>query len=105
MPRLRLRRAAKLGQGWIPLGNPGGKTAAMLEALRGYLVEEGRDPATFGIEAWIRYGDGNPEGWRETADKWLELGATHLTFYTSGQGVGALDKQIEAMDRFQQTVG
>ena len=54
---------------------------------------------------WIRFGDGNPEGWRETADKWLELGATHLTFYTSGQGVGALDKQIEAMERFQKTVG
>jgi probable F420-dependent oxidoreductase len=100
-----LRRAAKLGQGWIPLGNPGTKTAARLEALRGYLIEEGRDPATFGIEAWIRFGDGNPEGWRETADKWLELGATHLTFYTSGQGVGALDKQIEAMERFQKTVG
>jgi probable F420-dependent oxidoreductase len=100
-----LRRTAKLGQGWIPLGNPGTKTAARLEALRGYLIEEGRDPATFGIEAWIRFGDGNPEGWRETADKWLELGATHLTFYTSGQGVGALDKQIEAMERFQKTVG
>ena len=100
-----LRRAAKLGQGWIPLGNPGTKTAARLEALRGYLIEEGRDPATFGIEAWIRFGDGNPEGWRETADKWLELGATHLTFYTSGQVVGALDKQIEAMERFQKTVG
>jgi probable F420-dependent oxidoreductase len=100
-----LRRAAKLGQGWIPLGNPGSKTTAMLEALRGYLVDEGRDPATFGIEAWIRYGDGNPERWRETADKWLELGATHLTFYTSGQGVGALDKQIAAMEKFKQTIG
>lgn len=100
-----LRRAAKLGQGWIPLGNPGSKTKAMLDALRGYLAEEGRDPATFGIEAWIRYGDGNPDGWRETADKWLALGATHLTFYTSGQGAGPLDKQIEAMRAFKETVG
>jgi probable F420-dependent oxidoreductase len=100
-----LRRAAKLGQGWIPLGNPGSKTAAMLEALRGYLVDEGRDPATFGIEAWIRFGDGDPDGWRETADKWLELGATHLTFYTSGQGTDALDKQIEAMRAFKEVMG
>jgi probable F420-dependent oxidoreductase len=100
-----LRRAAKLGEGWIPLGNPGSKTAAMLEALRGYLVDEGRDPATFGIEAWIRFGDGDPDGWRETADKWLELGATHLTFYTSGQGTGGLDKQIEAMRAFKEVMG
>ncbi|MBL6599563.1 MAG: LLM class F420-dependent oxidoreductase [Alphaproteobacteria bacterium] len=100
-----LRRAAKLGQGWIPLGNPGSKTSAMLDALRGYLKEEGRDPATFGIEAWIRYGDGNPDDWRATADKWLALGATHLTFYTSGQGAGPLDKQIAAMRAFKETVG
>lgn len=100
-----LRRAAKLGQGWIPLGNPGSKTSAMLDALRGYLKEEGRDPATFGIEAWIRYGDGNPDDWRATADKWLALGATHLTFYTSGQGAGPLDKQIEAMRGFKETLG
>jgi len=99
-----LRRAAKLGQGWIPLGNPGSKTGAMLEALRGYLAEEGRDPAEFGIEAWIRYGDGDPDGWRATADKWLPLGATHLTFYTSGQGTGPLDKQIEAMRAFKDAV-
>jgi probable F420-dependent oxidoreductase len=99
-----LRRAAKLGQGWIPLGNPGSKTAAMLETLRGYLKDEGREPSSFGIEAWIRYGDGAPDGWRETADKWLELGATHLTFYTSGQGTGPLDKQIEALRIFKDTV-
>ena len=100
-----LRRAARLGQGWIPLGNPGSKTGAMLEALRGYLAEEGRDPADFGIEAWIRYGDGDPDGWRATADKWLSLGATHLTFYTSGQGTGPLDKQIAAMRAFKDAVG
>jgi probable F420-dependent oxidoreductase len=100
-----LRRAAKLGQGWIPLGNPGGKTEAMLKTLRGYLVEEERDPTDFGVEAWIRYADGNPDGWRATADKWLDLGATHLTFYTSGQGAGPLDKQIEAMHTFKEMIG
>jgi probable F420-dependent oxidoreductase len=100
-----LRRAAKLGQGWIPLGNPGSKTSAMLGALRGYLRDEGRDPASFGIEAWIRYGDGDPDGWRKTADTWLALGATHLTFYTSGQGTGPLDKQIAAMRAYKDAIG
>ena len=100
-----LRRAAKLGQGWIPLGNPGNKTEAMLEALRGYLRKEDRDPSTFGIEAWIRFADGDPDSWRRTSDKWCALGATHLTFYTSGQGAGTLDKQVEAMRVFKDVIG
>ncbi len=100
-----LRRAARLGQGWIPLGNPGSKMAATLAELRGHVAAEGRDPAAFGIEAWIRYGDGNPDGWAETAARWRELGATHLTLYTSGQGAGPLDRQIEAMRRFAEAAG
>ena len=99
-----LRRAAKLGQGWIPLGNPDAKTRAKLDALRGYLRAAGRDPQGFGIEAWIRSGKEGPEQWRAAAEAWAALGATHLTFYTSGQGVGGLDQQIEAMRRFAQAI-
>jgi len=97
-----LRRAARLGQGWIPLGNPNSHSTAQLETLRGYLRAAGRDPATFGIEAWIRSGDSTvkPETWRDGVDKWRALGATHATFYTSGQGIGGPDRQIEAMRRF-----
>ena len=95
-----LRRTAKYGQGWIPLGNPGSKTEAQLESLRGYVREQGRDPGNFGIEAWIRSGNAGPDEWHATAARWRDLGASHLTFYTSGQGVGPLDKQIAAMRRF-----
>lgn len=97
-----LRRAARLGQGWIPLGNPNSHSATQLEALRGHLRAAGRDPATFGIEAWIRSGDSTvkPEAWRDGVEKWRALGATHATFYTSGQGIGGPDKQIDAMRRF-----
>ena len=95
-----LRRAAKYGQGWIPLGNPGRTSMKMLETLRDYLAEEGRDPQTFGVEAWIRYNLGGPEDWRSAVDAWRNAGASHATFYTSGQDVGGLDAQIAAMQRF-----
>jgi alkanesulfonate monooxygenase SsuD/methylene tetrahydromethanopterin reductase-like flavin-dependent oxidoreductase (luciferase family) len=95
-----LKRAAKYGQGWIPLGNPSSNTKAQIARLHGFLAEEGRDPATFGLEAWIRSSLGEPEAWRASADAWRDLGATHTTFYTSGLGVGSVDKQIEAMRRF-----
>ena len=69
-----------------------------------YLAAVGRDPGAFGIEAWIRSSSGGPEQWREAAERWHALGATHVTFYTSGQGVGAVPQQIEAMQRFYDAV-
>ncbi len=95
-----LRRAAKYGQGWIPLGNPGRSSMAMLEKLKGYLADEGRDPASFGVEAWIRHNLGGPDDWRSAVDTWRDAGASHATFYTSGQGVGGVDGQIAEMGKF-----
>jgi alkanesulfonate monooxygenase SsuD/methylene tetrahydromethanopterin reductase-like flavin-dependent oxidoreductase (luciferase family) len=99
-----LRRAAHYGQGWIPLGQPDEHTAGQLERLHDYLRARGRDPQAFGIEAWVRSSIGNPEQWREAAERWQALGATHVTFYTSGQGVGAVPQQIEAMRQFHEAV-
>jgi len=95
-----LKRAAKHGAGWIPLGNPGRTAMGMLEKLRGYLADEGRDPARFGVEAWIRHSLGGPDDWRSAVDTWREAGASHATFYTSGQGVGGVDAQIAEMRKF-----
>jgi probable F420-dependent oxidoreductase len=99
-----LQRAAQYGQGWIPLGNPGERTESQLERLRGYLRAADRDPSTFGIEAWIRSSLGEPDTWRDAAERWQALGATHITFYTSGQGVGTVAQQIKAMQQFYDTV-
>jgi len=99
-----LRRAAKYGQGWIPLGRPDEQIEDQLARLRGYLEDEARDPGTFGIEAWVRSGIGGPDAWRTAAERWAALGATHVTFYTSGQGIGAVEQQIEAMKQFREAV-
>lgn len=99
-----LKRAAKHGDGWIPLGNPGRTSMQMLEKLKGYLAEEGRDPATFGVEAWIRHNLGGPDDWRKAVDTWRDAGASHATFYTSGQGVGGVPQQIEEMRRFMEAM-
>lgn len=98
--RATLKRAAKWGEGWIPLGAPDDKLSAQLETLHGDLRAEGRDPADFGIEAWLRSGIGGPDKWAAGAERWKALGITHLTFYTSGQGVGTVGEQIEAMREF-----
>ncbi len=99
-----LKRAAKYGQGWIPLGRPDEQIEGQLEQLRSYLRDEGRDPGEFGIEAWVRSGIGAPDKWQAATERWVALGATHVTFYTSGQGVGTVDQQIEAMRQFRDAV-
>lgn len=99
-----LRRAARYGQGWIPLGPPDARLEGQLARLHGYLRAEGRDPGAFGLEAWVRSSIGGPDQWREAAERWHALGATHVTFYTSGQGVGAVAQQIEALRQFRDVV-
>lgn len=100
-----LRRAAIYGQGWIPLGQPDEQVEARLERLHGYLRAAGRDPAAFGLEAWIRSSSGAPDTWRQASERWQALGATHITFYTSGQGVGTVTQQIEALRQFHNAIG
>ena len=99
-----LRRAATYGQGWMPLGQPDQQIEAQLERLHAYLRAAGRDPAAFGLEAWIRSSSGAPDTWRRASERWQALGATHITFYTSGQGVGTVAQQIEALRRFRDIV-
>jgi probable F420-dependent oxidoreductase len=101
-----LRRAAKYGQGWIPLQpqfRPD-KLEGPLERLHSYLQAEGREPSAFGLEGWVRSDIGGPDKWQTEAERWVTLGATHVTFYTSGQGIGAVEQQIEAMNQFYDAV-
>ena len=97
-----LKRAAKYGQGWIPLGQPDEQVEGRLERLRGYLRDEGRDPGAFGIEAWVRSGIGGPDKWRTAAARWETLGATHVTFLHLGTRRGhgrATNRGDEAIPR------
>ena len=44
-----LRRAARLGDGWIGMGHTLESAAVAIATLRGLLGEHGRDPSTFQI--------------------------------------------------------
>ena len=101
-----LRRAAKYGQGWIPLQpqfRPD-KLEGPLERLHSYLQAEGREPSTFGLDGWVISNIGGPDQWQTEAERWVSVGATHVTFYTSNLGIGAVEQQIEAMNQFYDAV-
>lgn len=99
-----LRRAAKYGDGMFPLWGANEDGRAALEKLRGYVADEGRDPATFGIEAQVPYQAG-PENWNKHAETWKDLGATYICVRTMNAGLTTPQEHIDAIRRYAEEAG
>lgn len=77
-----LRRTAALADGWMALLMPDQSVAEAVGRLRGFLEEEGRDPATFPIEARIMQPVGEPGPWLDQVGELETLGITHLVVFS-----------------------
>lgn len=95
-----LRRAARLGDGWMisTSGNLGFERE--LEIIYQTLEENERTPSDFGLEARISYGNGDPDLWHEQIETWQNVGATHLSFNTMNSGLHGGLAHIQAIERF-----
>ena len=77
---LTLRRIAKWGDGWMMNAHlPGAAAEAEFAKLRAYAREEGRDPASIGVEVWVSAGAGDEASWRKELELWKRAGVTHVT--------------------------
>ena len=94
-------RAARLGDGWMPIIEPDAQAEEKLGALREQLRSFGRDPAKFGIEGWLRMDDGDPQRWAAAADGWRRLGADIVMLYPMYR-IPRFDDQIETLRRFKE---
>ena len=99
-----LRRIARLGDGWFPLLRPDADARAMIDKMRDYARQEGRDPDSIGIESWVSIRDRPPDEWVEDVAAWKELGATHISVNTMGGGLSSPDGHIDAIRRFKEAV-
>ena len=99
-----VRRAARLGDGWMPIIEPDAQAEEKLGVLREQLRSFGRDPAEFGIEGWLRMHDADPQHWAAAADRWRRLGAEMVMFYPMYR-IPRFDDQIETLRRFKQVAG
>lgn len=99
-----LRRLGRLGDGWFPLVGPDEKCRALIEKIRGFAKDAGRNPDTIGIEGRISYGKGAPETWRQELAAWKNLGASHASFNTMKAGLNSASAHIEAMRRFNKVI-
>jgi len=95
-----LRRLARLGDGWFPLLGPDEKCRAMIDKIRAYAQEAGRNPQAIGIEGRVAYGQGSQDEWRTGIEAWKTLGATHVSFNTMKAGLKSPSAHIEALRRF-----
>jgi len=91
-----LRRVARMGDGWLPTGDPG-PAAGALARLRDYLRQAGRQPGDVGIEPRLTLASVPPAGWAGYAARWRDLGATHLTISTMGAGHATVSDHLSAL--------
>jgi alkanesulfonate monooxygenase SsuD/methylene tetrahydromethanopterin reductase-like flavin-dependent oxidoreductase (luciferase family) len=93
-----------MGDGYLPNERSLAQARPYLDKLMHYLEEEGRDPAQFGLEPRLNYGDGNVDEWIARLDEWRDVGATHLSLNTMYVGFDTR-RHIEALRRFAQEAG
>jgi len=99
-----LKRCAELGDGWIPLGGPNDRSRQALETIRSLREEAGLSWAGFGIQAQAQYAGGTPERWASHAQKWRELGATHLAVATHNAGDTDADGHLTRIAEYLESV-
>ena len=98
-----VKRAAQIGDGWMPIMAPDHEAEAKLEQLRNHLSDCGRDTSAFGIEGWLRMDKADPDEWGVAAEGWRKLGADIVMLYPMYR-IPNLDDQIETLRRFKEVV-
>ncbi len=97
-----LERCARIGDGWVPIDKPDDATRERLATIRRHREDLGLSMDGFAIQAQAQYAGGDPDRWRKHADRWRELGATHLAIATHRAGPtdadGHLSRVAEYLD-------
>ncbi len=99
-----LDRCARIGDGWLPLGSPNDKTADRIAEMRRVREATGRSWAGFEIRAQAQWGGGTPERWQSHAQRWKDLGATHLAIATHNAGDTDVDGHLARIAEYRSAV-
>jgi hypothetical protein len=100
-----VRRAARIGDGWMTSYRSLEDARRSLDLLGRTLEEHGRSRSSFGIEARLGFGDGKPGAWQQWLKDWEAAGATHASFNTMGAGFQAPGDHIAAIGAFARAAG
>lgn len=95
-----VKRAARIGDGYMPIMRPE-VAEPKIAMLHAHMKAFGRDPATFGLEGWLRFDEADPQGWAKAAEGWKRLGAQIVMLYPMYR-LPKLDDQIETLRKFKE---
>ena len=95
-----VKRAARLGDGWMPIMAPDAEAEQKLALLREEMRAHGRDPDDVRLEGWLRMHDTDPQRWAAAAEGWRRLGADYVMLYPMFR-MPTLDDQIATLQRFK----
>ena len=98
-----LRRAARLGDGFIFSGRPE-RLIEGAERLRGYIAEAGRESEPFGLEAFVEFERG-PASWQKDIDTYESAGFTHVAMRSINAGLAGPQAHIDALAEYAASVG
>jgi probable F420-dependent oxidoreductase len=99
-----IERCARLGDGWMPLGSPNEKSEARLAEMRRIREASGLSWDGFAVMSQAQYAGGTPERWRSHAQKWNELGATHLAIATHNDGPTDVDGHLARIVEYRTAI-
>jgi probable F420-dependent oxidoreductase len=90
-----MRRAARLADGWMPMGDP----TDLFPQLKRYMADAGRSEP-MQLMSRVVAGDGGPDAWVAEAKRLQNIGATHITLGVPPEitGDAATKRLIEAKD-------
>jgi probable F420-dependent oxidoreductase len=95
-----MKRAARIGDGWMPIMAPEDAEQKM-PILHRHLKGFGRERGKFGLEAWLRMNEADPKQWAAAASGWRRLGADIVMLYPMYRIPDFAD-QIETLRRFKE---
>jgi len=99
-----VKRAARLADGWMPIMAPDANAEQKLSLLDAELKRHGRSRSAFGLEAWLRAKEADPERWGTMAGGWKRLGADTLMLYPTYR-MASFDELIDLLRRFKEVAG
>jgi probable F420-dependent oxidoreductase len=97
-----LRRAGRLGDGWMPQWSPGARLDDAIALVHEGARAAGRDPAQLGMEGRISVEPATIDGLPDLIEQWRGVGATHLSFNTMRAGHRTVDQHLDALSRAAQ---
>ena len=102
-PNRVLRRVGRLADGYFPLCEAGDTARTLIETVKRYAQEAGRNPDDLKIEGRIEL-IGTPEDWQTQLTAWEALGADLVSIGTARAQYNTPDEHIQAIKTFKDII-